>query len=90
MCMGRRVWWQWWWPNLATKRAAATAVGLTSIFGYASTTLSGYGLGWLVTHYSWGHAFGFLMGAAVLGAALFAGVAACGGRGGRGWRPRAA
>jgi sugar phosphate permease len=28
--------------NLATKRAAATAVGLTSIFGYASTTLSGW------------------------------------------------
>jgi sugar phosphate permease len=67
--------------NQATKRAAATAVGLTSIFGYASTTLSGYGLGWLVTHYSWGHAFGFLMGAAVLGAVLFAGVLPAGARG---------
>jgi OPA family glycerol-3-phosphate transporter-like MFS transporter/OPA family sugar phosphate sensor protein UhpC-like MFS transporter len=31
--------------NLATKRAAATAIGLTSIFGYASTVLSGWGLG---------------------------------------------
>jgi sugar phosphate permease len=31
--------------NLATKRAAATAVGLTRIFGYASTVLSGWGFG---------------------------------------------
>jgi hypothetical protein len=39
--------------NLATKRAAATAVGLTSIFGYASTVLSGWGMGYLVHHYGW-------------------------------------
>jgi sugar phosphate permease len=38
--------------NLATKRAAAAAVGLTSIFGYLSTTLSGVGIGALVEHYS--------------------------------------
>lgn len=58
--------------NLATKRAAATAVGLTSIFGYASTVLSGWGLGALVQHYSWGHAFPCLIGIALAGAALFA------------------
>ncbi len=69
--------------NQATKRAAATAVGLTSIFGYASTTLSGYGLGWLVQHYSWNHAFVCLIGAAVLGAALFAGVLPAAARGKR-------
>ncbi len=34
--------------NLATKRAAATAVGLTGFFGYLSTILSGWGFGALV------------------------------------------
>lgn len=58
--------------NLATKRAAATAVGLTSIFGYASTTLSGWGIGLLVEHYGWGPAFTCIIAAAIIGAALFA------------------
>ena len=59
--------------NLATKRAAATAVGLTSIFGYASTVLSGWGLGKLVQHYhTWAPAFASLIGIAVAGAILFA------------------
>jgi OPA family glycerol-3-phosphate transporter-like MFS transporter/OPA family sugar phosphate sensor protein UhpC-like MFS transporter len=57
--------------NLATKRAAATAVGLTSIFGYASTTLSGWGLGYLVDHYGWNAAFAGLVGCAVMGTILF-------------------
>jgi phosphoglycerate transporter family protein len=43
--------------NLATKRAAATAVGLTGLFGYASTTLSGWGVGKLVDTYGWDAAF---------------------------------
>jgi OPA family glycerol-3-phosphate transporter-like MFS transporter/OPA family sugar phosphate sensor protein UhpC-like MFS transporter len=43
--------------NLATKRAAATAVGLTGLFGYASTTLSGYGLGKLVQTFGWDAGF---------------------------------
>ncbi len=58
--------------NLATKRAAATAVGLTSIFGYASTVLSGWGIGWLVEHHGWGPAFSCLIGVALIGAFLFA------------------
>ena len=57
--------------NLATKRAAATAVGLTSIFGYASTTLSGWGLGYLVDHYGWNSAFAALTACAVAGTILF-------------------
>ena len=57
--------------NLATKRAAATAVGLTSIFGYASTTLSGWGLGYLVDHYGWDAAFSGLVACAVAGTVLF-------------------
>ena len=57
--------------NLATKRAAATAVGLTSIFGYASTTLSGWGLGYVVQHYGWNAGFAGLIGCAAIGTLLF-------------------
>jgi OPA family glycerol-3-phosphate transporter-like MFS transporter/OPA family sugar phosphate sensor protein UhpC-like MFS transporter len=57
--------------NLATKRAAATAVGLTSIFGYASTVLSGWGLGFIVQHYGWNAGFAGLTGCATIGTLLF-------------------
>jgi OPA family glycerol-3-phosphate transporter-like MFS transporter/OPA family sugar phosphate sensor protein UhpC-like MFS transporter len=60
--------------NLATKRAAATAVGLTSIFGYASTTLSGAGLGYLVDRYGWDVGFECLLACAVIGTLLFIAV----------------
>jgi OPA family glycerol-3-phosphate transporter-like MFS transporter/OPA family sugar phosphate sensor protein UhpC-like MFS transporter len=58
--------------NLATKRAAATAVGLTSIFGYASTVLSGWGLGWLAQHFGWDAVFKGLLIVAGLGVLVFA------------------
>ena len=57
--------------NLATKQAAATAVGLTGIFGYASSILSGWGLGTLVEHYGWDRGFIAMIGAAGIGAAIF-------------------
>ncbi len=57
--------------NLATKKAAATAVGLTGVFGYASTTLSGWGLGWLVEHYGWDRAFLGLLIVTGIGLILF-------------------
>lgn len=57
--------------NLATKRAAATAIGLTSIFGYASTVLSGWGLGALVQHYGWNVGFEGLIIVAIIGTVLF-------------------
>lgn len=57
--------------NLATKKAAATAVGLTSIFGYASTVLSGYGMAWLAKNYGWPSAFICLIATAIIGALLF-------------------
>jgi sugar phosphate permease len=57
--------------NLATKRAAATVVGLTSIFGYASTILSGWGLGWTVQHYGWDVGFAGLVVCAGIGTLLF-------------------
>ena len=60
--------------NLATKRAAATSVGLTGIFGYASTVLSGWGLGLLVQKYGWGTAFECLIVVAAIGALLFVAV----------------
>ena len=43
--------------NLATKRAAATAIGLTGLFGYLSTVLSGWGLGTIVAQNGWNMGF---------------------------------
>lgn len=58
--------------NLSTKRAAATAVGLTSIFGYASTVLTGWGMGAVVHHFGWDAAFGALLVMAGTGVLIFA------------------
>jgi OPA family glycerol-3-phosphate transporter-like MFS transporter/OPA family sugar phosphate sensor protein UhpC-like MFS transporter len=57
--------------NLATKRAAATAVGLTSIFGYGSTLLSGWGLGAVAQTYGWDAGFIGLLVVAALGVVVF-------------------
>lgn len=57
--------------NLATKRAAAAAVGLTGLFGYASTTLSGYGVGWLAKNHGWDAAFLLFVLCAIIAAVLF-------------------
>jgi len=58
--------------KLATKHASASAVGLTGLFGYASTVLSGWGLGWLVDRHGWDAGFTGLIGVAVVGTVLFA------------------
>jgi phosphoglycerate transporter family protein len=58
--------------NLATKRAAATAVGFTGLFGYLSTVLSGWGLGTLVDARGWSTALAALIGVAAIGMLLFA------------------
>jgi phosphoglycerate transporter family protein len=55
--------------KLATKRAA---VGLTGLFGYASTILSGWGLGMLVERFGWNAGFAGLIATAVVGTLLFA------------------
>lgn len=57
--------------NLATKEAAATAVGLTGLFGYASTVVSGFGMGWVVQHYGWDRAFEAMLVAVALGLLVF-------------------
>jgi OPA family glycerol-3-phosphate transporter-like MFS transporter/OPA family sugar phosphate sensor protein UhpC-like MFS transporter len=58
--------------NLATKRLAATAIGFTGVFSYASTLVSGWGLGTLVQHYGWNTALAGLTGVAAVGTLLFA------------------
>jgi OPA family glycerol-3-phosphate transporter-like MFS transporter/OPA family sugar phosphate sensor protein UhpC-like MFS transporter len=58
--------------KLATKHAAATAVGLTGLFGYASTVLSGWGLGWLVERHGWDAGLAGLTAVAAVGTVLFA------------------
>ena len=57
--------------NIATKRAAATAVGFTGLFGYASTLVSGWGLGMLAQHYGWDIAIEVLIGVAIVGTLVF-------------------
>lgn len=53
--------------NLATKKAAATAVGFTGLFGYASTVVSGWGLGYMADHFGWSNTIGALIGIGVIG-----------------------
>jgi phosphoglycerate transporter family protein len=57
--------------NLATKRAAATAAGFTGLFGYASTIVSGWGLGLLVQRSGWNVAFGALLAIGAMGTFMF-------------------
>lgn len=57
--------------NLATKRASATAAGLTGLFGYASTLVSGWGLGLLVQRTGWNTAFGALLAVGAVGTFMF-------------------
>ena len=58
--------------NLATPRAAATAVGLTGLFAYASSIVSGWGMGKIADTWGWGPAFEMLALCAVIAAVLFA------------------
>ena len=58
--------------NIATKRAAATAGGFCGLFGYASTIVSGWGIGFLVEKTGWGTAIYSLIGVAIMSALIFA------------------
>jgi OPA family glycerol-3-phosphate transporter-like MFS transporter/OPA family sugar phosphate sensor protein UhpC-like MFS transporter len=58
--------------NLATKRAAASAVGLTGFFGYLSTAVSGVGIGALVEHNGWDAGFLVFFACGLIGTLLFA------------------
>ena len=54
--------------DLATRRAAASAIGMTGFFGYLSGVLSGWGLGKIVDLYGWDGAFQVLVVCALLAA----------------------
>lgn len=58
--------------NLATKRGAATAAGFTGIFAYASTIVSGWGLGLMVQKGGWEAGFDMIIAASIIGSVLFA------------------
>jgi len=57
--------------NQATKKAAATASGLTGVFGYASTAVSGLGFGYIAQHYGWNIVHITIVVTAFIGMAVF-------------------
>jgi OPA family glycerol-3-phosphate transporter-like MFS transporter/OPA family sugar phosphate sensor protein UhpC-like MFS transporter len=57
--------------NQATKKAAATANGVTGIFGYASVLVSGWGLGKVAEVYGWNPVYQIVIGIAVVGIFVF-------------------
>ena len=57
--------------NMVPKQAGAAAVGLTGLFGYMSTVISGWGMGAIVDKYGWGTGLFMLVIAALIGMFLF-------------------
>ena len=57
--------------NVATKKAAAAANGLTGILGYASVIVTGWLVGRIAERYDWNSVFLLLIGASVAGTILF-------------------
>ena len=58
--------------NLSTKKAAASAVGLTGLFGYGSTIISGWGIGYVSQHYGWDTTFKCMFFFAICATVCFA------------------
>jgi sugar phosphate permease len=56
--------------DLASKRAAGAASGLTGVFGYIGTGLAGWGLA-VVSKYGWGYVIIVMFASAILGALCF-------------------
>jgi len=56
--------------DFATKRAAATAVGLTGLFGYIGAFITAYGTGLISDRWGWDYVIYFYMGAAFIGTVL--------------------
>ena len=57
--------------NMATKNAAATAVGFTGLFGYLSAIISGWGVGMMVEAMGWGITIKILIVLACIGSLVF-------------------
>ncbi len=54
--------------DLASPKASATAIGLTGLFGYAGSALSGVGTGYVVDRFGWAGGFAFFGISALCGA----------------------
>jgi sugar phosphate permease len=57
--------------DLATKRAAGTAVGLSGLLGYLSSVFSGFAFGGIAQKYGWNAAFGLVLISSVLACVPF-------------------
>ena len=64
--MARRRWWGRWSP-IWPQTSGGHAIGFTGVFAYASTLISGWGLGALVQHYGWEAGLAGLTGMAAIG-----------------------
>lgn len=58
--------------NQATKHACATANGILGVFGYASTTVSGLGFGYLAQHFGWDSVFMVSVAVGIIGSLVIA------------------
>jgi len=56
--------------DFATKKAAATAVGLTGLFGYIGAFLANYGTGFISDRWGWDYVIYFYLSAAFIGTML--------------------
>lgn len=57
--------------DFASKKAAATATGMTGTFGYLGSTFAGVGTGFIVDNYGWNGGFIFFIASAIIGTLLF-------------------
>jgi len=57
--------------DVASKKAAGTATGLTGTFGYLGSTVCGVGTGIIVDKYGWNGGFVFYLAATVIAVVLF-------------------
>jgi OPA family glycerol-3-phosphate transporter-like MFS transporter/OPA family sugar phosphate sensor protein UhpC-like MFS transporter len=58
--------------DIVSKRAAATAIGMTGFFGYLSGVLSGWGLGRILETQGWDGGFAMLIASSLAAAVCFA------------------
>lgn len=56
--------------DFATKKAAATAVGLTGLFGYIGAFFANYGTGLIAERWGWDYVIYFYLASALIGTAL--------------------
>ena len=56
--------------DFATKKAAATAVGLTGLFGYIGAFLANYGTGLISERWGWDYVIYFYLASAFIGMAI--------------------